>query len=94
MSKKIDVKFEDGKLQLSGDTNQDGDKVIEIAVDMNEAVQEILKRGEPIEGAKVAEFDFSLSNLVVKLDSDRDGEMLLEFKLNLAELLEEVGLKL
>lgn len=93
-NKKFNASFSEGKLKLSVDSNSDGDNVLDINVNMDEAIQEMLKRGEAIQGAKIAEIDFSLSNLVVRLDTDKDGEKLLEIKLNLAELLEEVGLKI
>lgn len=91
MADKLKAKFEEGKLVLEVDSNADGQKVLDLKLDLNEGVQELIKRGEPIEGAKLAEFDFSLSKLVLKIDSDRDGEKLIELSLDLAELLDEAG---
>lgn len=90
--KKFDVKFEDGKMELSIDSNLDGEKLIYVSVNMNEALQEVIKRGEPVEGVKLVDFEFSTQKIVLKLDTDKDGEKLLEIELNLAEALDESGL--
>lgn len=42
-NKKLDFKFEGGKLLLSVDLNKDGDKLLELAVDLSEAADEIIE---------------------------------------------------
>ena len=90
--KVLEVDFKDGELLMSADSNKDGEKVLDLKVNLSEAVQEVLNRGEALEGAKLLEFDFSLSKLVLKIDTDKDGEKLLDISIDLAELLDEVGL--
>lgn len=93
-NKKFDVKFENGNLILGLDTNQDGEKLIDISVNMNEAIQEALQRGESvkIEGAKVVAFEFNMASLKLIIDTDQDGEKLLDISINLAEAIDEAGL--
>lgn len=90
--KKFDVSFDEGKLVLGIDSNQDGQKLVDIKVNMNEAIQEIFKKGEKIEGAKLVAFEFNLTKLVLKLDTDQDGEELLDIEIDLAEAIDEAGL--
>lgn len=89
--KKVDVKFEDNMLKASFDSNKDGQPVVKISLNLNEAVQEILKKGEKVEGAKLADFEFSLTRLIVKIDGDKDGEPVASIEIDLAELLDEAG---
>jgi len=91
-NKKFEVKFEDNKLHLAVDMNQDGDKLMVAKLNLSEAIQEAFKKGEKIEGAKVVGFQFNLTKLVVKIDTDQDGEPLLELEIDLAEALDEVGI--
>ncbi len=93
-NKKFEVEFADNKLQMSLDTNQDGEKLMKASVYLSEAIQEALQRKDSvaIEGAKVVSFDFNLTKLVVKIDTDKDGEPLMELEIDLAEALDETGL--
>lgn len=91
-NKKYDVGFEDGKLSLGFDSNQDGEKVASIKLNLGEAIQEIFSKGGKIEGAKVAAFEFSKDKLLIKVDSDQDGEELAEIEISLLEAIDEAGL--
>lgn len=42
-NKKLDFKFEGGKLLLSVDMNADGDKLLNMEIDLSEAADEILE---------------------------------------------------
>ena len=90
--KKFEASFKDGELHLGVDSNKDGEKVIEVKLNLNEAYQEILARGEKIEGAKIVAFEFGLAGLKLVLDTDQDGEKLLELNISLSEVLDEAGL--
>ena len=90
--KKFDVEVKEGNLELSLDTNQDGEKLMTAKVNMGEAIQEVLKKGEKIEGAKLVDFEMGIGGIKLVLDTDQDGEKLLELELNLAEALDESGL--
>ena len=93
-NKKFEVEFADNKLQMSLDTNQDGEKLMKASVYLSEAIQEALQRKDSvaIEGAKVVSFDYNLTKMVVKIDTDKDGEPLMELEIDLAEALDETGL--
>lgn len=91
-NKKFDVSFEDNKLHMSIDSNQDGEKLVNINVDLGEAIQEIFKRGEKVENAKLVDYEISASKLVLKLDTDKDGEKLLDIEISLKEALDESGI--
>jgi translation elongation factor EF-1beta len=91
-NKKFEVKFKESKLELSLDTNQDGQKLVYIKVNMNEALQETMNRGDKIEGAKLVSFEFGLKGLKLKLDTDQDGEELLEMNIDFMEAIDEAEL--
>jgi hypothetical protein len=91
MSKfKIEVK----ENELIGliDTNEDGQPVGTLKLNLNEAFQEAFQKGGQIEGAKLAGFKFSLTKLIIEIDTDKDGEKLLTFEIDLAEAVDEIGL--
>jgi len=90
--KKFDVGFEDNKLNLSLDTNQDGEKLMTLKINLPEAVQEAFKKGEEIEGQKVVNFKMSSKGLELSMDSDKDGEPSIELQVNLMEAVDEAGL--
>lgn len=89
--KKFEVEAKDGKVVLSLDTNQDGEKVLDLKIQLGEAAQELLKRGEKIEGAKKVDFSLSAQGLVMKVDTDQDGESVIELNANFMEALDEAG---
>ena len=88
---KLEVKAEDGKVTFNVDANEDGQPSLHAALDLTEGVQEAIKRGEAVEGAKVVEFKFELTKLVLKIDTDRDNEKVLELEIDLAEAFDEVS---
>ena len=89
---KFDVSAEDGALVFKVDLNEDGEPVVHGKLNFGEGIQEAFQRGEAIEGAKVVSFKFDLSKLVIAIDTDKDGEKLLELTIDLAEAIDETGL--
>lgn len=90
MSKSFDVKADQGKLLLDVDPNKDGEKVVSLGLYMSEAVEEIFKRGNKIEGAKLVDFELDMTKLKLKIDTDKDGESILDLEIDLAEAVDEV----
>ena len=90
--KNFEAKFEEGKLNIHIDSNRDGENLMEAKVNLNEALQEIIARGEKVEGAKLVAFEMGIDGLKIKLDTDQDGEELLELKISFVEALDESGL--
>ena len=90
--KNFEANFEDGQLKMHVNSNRDGEKLLSVKVDLNEGLQEILKRGDKLEGAKLVGFEFAFDKIKIQLDTDQDGEKLLELELSLAEALDESGL--
>lgn len=88
---KTDFKIADNKLVASFDSNEDGEPVATLNLELNEAVQEAFSKGEKVEGVKVADVKFTGTQLVVTVDSDQDGENLLSLTIDLAEALDESG---
>ena len=86
---KFDVIFKEGSLVFGLDLNEDEKKSISCKLHLNEGLEEIIKRGEPIEGAKVVDFRFELTKMILVLDTDKDGEKLFELEVDLAEAFEE-----
>lgn len=89
---KFDVKVEGEKLNIGLDLNEDGEKLLEASIHLPEAIQEILKKGEMVEGAKLVDFEFGLGGIKLSLDTDQDGEKLVEININLSEALDESGI--
>lgn len=88
---KLSVKVEDGQLKFGVDANEDGQNSLTVKLHLSEMVQEMISRGGAVDGAKVVDFKFSGTKLTLKIDTDRDGEPLLELELDLAESFDEVA---
>ena len=88
---KFEVAVEGTQLKLSLDTNEDGQKLMSLNLNMSEAVAEAFKKGVAIEGAKLVDFKFLGTKLVLALDTDKDGEKVLELEIDLMEALDETG---
>ena len=86
---KFEVSFKEGNLCFGTDLNEDGKKSIDCKLHLNEALEEVIKRGDAIEGAKLVDFRFELTKLVLVIDTDKDGEKLFELVVDLAEAFEE-----
>lgn len=88
---KVNYEIKDGHLILGGDTNEDGQNSVGLKLSLNEAVEEAFKKGEAVEGVKVAQVKFLGTQLQVLVDTDKDGEQLLELTLDIGEILDEAG---
>lgn len=89
---KFQQEIKDGKVKLGYDGNEDGQASVSVEINLTEAVQEALRQGEEVEGAKVAEFRLEGADLVIKLDTDKDGEQVLDLRISLMEGVDELGL--
>ena len=87
---KVNYEVKKGNLHIGIDSNEDGQNAISIKLSLTEAIQEAIFRGTPLEGAKVVDFKFDLTRLILKIDTDRDGEALLELEIDLAEVFDEI----
>ena len=90
-NKGYNYEFKDSKLEFGIDPNKDGQNVVVGRVNLNEAMQEIIAKGEAKEGVKVASFRFEITKLIIELDSDKDGEKVMEIEIDIAEALDESG---
>ena len=88
-AKKYDVKFEDGKLKVLVDTNQDGQALLDLSLIMAEGLSELVAKGTPIEGRAMFNYKMDGASLHLSLDTDKDGEDSLELKVDLGEALDE-----
>lgn len=84
--------IEGGSLNFGIDPNKDGENVLSGKVHLNEAMQEVISKGEAVEGVKVASFKLDLTKLKIIIDSDKDGQPVLELEIDLAEAIDESGL--
>lgn len=87
---KVNYAVKDGNLNIGVDSNEDGQNSVTIKLNLTEAIQEAIFRGDAVEGAKVVDFSFQFTKLVLKIDTDRDGEALLELEIDLAEVFDEI----
>lgn len=90
----VQVGAKEAKLEFGVDANKDGEQSVKGALHLNEAIQEAFRRKESIviENAKIVSFEVRLTKLVLKVDTDRDGEPLLEIEADLPEVIDETGL--
>lgn len=87
---KFNFEIQEGKVVIGLDTNEDQENLLDLSLNMGEAIQEAFSRGEAIEGAKVVDFGFEGSKLRIKIDSDKDGEELLNIVIDLGEVVDEI----
>lgn len=88
--KDVNVEFKDGSIVAGFDKDQDGINSISAKVNLNEAVQEVLSKGEEIKDAKVVSIKMELTKLMIVVDSDKDGENLIEITIDLGETYDEL----
>ena len=88
--KKFEFGFKDGAIEFGADPNQDGQKFLVGKIYLSEAFQEAFKKGEKVEGAKLVDFQFDKNKLVIKVDTDKDGEPIADLLFDLAESVDEV----
>jgi len=86
---KVNVEFKDGKFSFRVDADEDGDASVKGSVNISEAVQEIFSRGEAVEGEKFVKLKLELTKLLISIDTDRDGEKVLELEIDLGEAFSE-----
>ena len=87
---KIETEFSAEKFRVSMDLDQDGKKSFDLHVNNNELIQEILKRDDAKDGVKLVEFGLEDGQLVLKLDTDKDGENVLSLRINAFEAWDEL----
>lgn len=86
---KVNVGVTDGVFNVGLDLDEDGKNSMGLSVVLNEAVEEAFKREGAVAGVKLVDFSFSGMDLILKLDTDKDGENVLCLRLNLAEAFKE-----
>ena len=86
------VKFDiaDDTMNLDIDSNNDGEKVVRLSLNISEAIKEAVSRGKAVEGVKLAAFEFQGSKLVILLDTDKDGTPLMALDIDLMEAFDEI----
>ena len=89
-NKIVSFGFTEGVLDLDVDANKDGEKVLKLSLNVNEAVQEAISKGEKLEGVSIVDFEFEGSTLNLQIDSDMDGEPVLKIKIDLMEAFDEI----
>lgn len=91
MSEAFNVEVKDGKANLSVDPNKNGVPVLKLSMDLSEAAQEVFLRGDSIEGAKIVGAELVGSNVVLELDTDKDGETSVKVEIPLTEVFSEIS---
>ena len=94
---KASVKFENGSLVAGLDTNEDGQNVMDLKINMQETLEEAfaaLKKGEEsvVEiDVKKVELKFGAEGMSLTIDTDQDGENSIELDVSLMEAIDEGG---
>jgi len=89
--RKVDFSFVGKSIEVSTDLDQDGVKSMKSKLNISEAYQEALKRGESVkvEGVKAFTMKMEGLNLKIVVDTDKDGEAVFTHEMNLPEVLDE-----
>ena len=83
----------DGKLGLAYDGNADGENSVTLDIELDEAISEVLKKGEAVEGETVVKFKIDpIEGLTLQIDADKDGEPSVNLKVDIMEAVQESGL--
>lgn len=90
-NQKVSIEFKDNALVAGLDSNQDGEKSIDLKLHLKEALAEAMDKGEAQVDAKVVSVKFELTKLKVMIDTDKDGEPLLELTVDLGDSFDEVS---
>lgn len=87
---KFNAKVEEGKVKLGFDSDEDGVNSVSLDIHLDEAIQEVLGKGEAVEGEAVVKFKIQpTGELSLSLDTDKDGQPSLDLKANIMEALNE-----
>jgi len=86
----IEMGMKNGVFILSLDADSDGQPSVRMKLNSKESLSEAFKRQEPILGAKVVSLKFTGTRLKLVLDTDKDGEPMLELEVDLIEMFQEI----
>jgi len=94
MTNKLKINFEGTVLKVAFDANQDGQPSIELDIKLDEAAKELFQKGKSvaIEGVKTVHVGFEGGKLKVGVDTDKDGQDVVDLKIDALEVLDETGL--
>lgn len=92
MQPKFNVKMADSKVVAGYDGNSDGENSISIKLNLGEAFQELMQKGEAKIEVKSLSIKREGSKMIAVLDTDKDGEAVLECELDALEALDEAGI--
>ena len=90
VQKVLSFEMQGSKLMLGVDSNKDGEKLLELSLDVSEGFKEAMKKGVALEGVKMVSFKFEGTKLQLVLDTDKDGKELMSLSLDLMEALDEI----
>jgi len=88
---RLNVGIEDNKVVVASDLDRDGKNSISIKLSLKEGYEEIFAKGIKKEDVKLIDFEMGLNGLKLKLDTDQDGEELLELHADIMEIVDEAG---
>ena len=87
VKERFGLSVDKGMVVLGVDLNQDGDKSMTLTVSLDEAFEEVFQRKD--QGKLKFSHDIEGTSLVVKLDTDGDGEPVVVLRVKLLELIAE-----
>lgn len=87
--KKFEIKMEESKIIAGFDGNMDGEKSIEMKLNLGESLEEFMQRKELKLDVKSLNIKMEESKIILGLDIDKDGESVLELSLDLVEGIDE-----
>lgn len=87
--KKFEVKIEDKALIMNTDFDQDGKESSKLKLFLSEGIQELFDKGIKKEDVKLVDFEFGPSGIKIVVDTDQDGESLMEYEVSFGESFDE-----
>lgn len=88
--KDFQQEFKEEKWIGKVDSDNDGVASVSVELNMNEAVQEAVSRGIKKEDVKIVDFVFTGLEMKLVIDTDQDGEKLIEININSLEAFDEI----
>lgn len=87
--KKFPVTFEDSKLVAGYDGNEDGQNSVSLKLNLKEGLSELISKGVAKIDVKTLTLKKDGSKISLYVDTDKDGEAILEGELDVGEALDE-----
>ena len=86
----VELNIEESGLDVSLDSNQDGEKSVELIINPVEGFGELFNKGTQVVGVKALTINKTDKGVELVIDSDKDGTPVAKLSINAGEAVEEL----